>query len=236
MEEKIIGILGGMGPRATLDLAEKIVRCTPIKKEQDHCRIIIDNNPKIESRTDAILSGKTDKIIKQLSETAGNLEKAGADFILLPCNTAHYFLREIRKAVNIEVLDMLEGTAVFISKKYPRLKIAGVLGTPATCGMKLYHRALQAVGIDSLTPDEAGRKKVMTAITMIKEQEGRRRAGIILAAEAKKLVENGAEVVIAGCTEIPLALKEEDITAPLIDPAGILAAKAVGIVKNGAEA
>ncbi len=235
MKEKIIGLLGGMGPEATIDLANKIIQCTPIKKEQDHCRIIIDNNPKIENRTKAILSGNTDRIISQLSETALNLEKAGADFILIPCNTAHYFLEHIRRAVNIEVLDMIEETALFILRKYPAVKKTGILGTSATCRTELYHKALSAKGISSITPDEADQEKIMKAISLIKEKNGHRRAGIILQAAAAELIKKGAEAIIAACTEVPLALEPADIGAPLIDPAEILAARAVAMVKGGAE-
>jgi len=85
MTEKIIGILGGMGPEATIDLFYKIIKFTPAKKDQDHLRIIIDNNPKIPDRTAAIL-GKGEDPIPALRETAKNLEKAGADFIIIPCN------------------------------------------------------------------------------------------------------------------------------------------------------
>lgn len=233
MKEKVIGILGGMGPEATIDMAGKIIRCTPVKKEQDHCRMIIDSNPKIQNRTEAILSGNTEKIISQLSETARNLEKAGADFILIPCNTAHYFLSDIRMAVKIEVLDMIEETALFIRRRYPGLKKAGILGTAATCRMQLHHKALSGAGIDSTAPDEREQEKVMEAISLIKEQKGRMRAGMILAAAGRNLVKNGAEAVIAGCTEIPLALKPDDIEAPLIDPAEILAARAVSKAKGG---
>ena len=235
MKEKIIGILGGMGPEATIDLANKIIQCTHVTKEQDHCRIIIDNNPGIENRTEAILSGNTGRVISQLSETAVNLEKAGADFIIIPCNTAHYFLEQIRQAVNIEVLDMIEETALFISRKYPRAEKAGILGTSATCRTELYHKALSAKNISVITPDDPDQEKVMTAIALIKEENGHRRAGIILAGAAEKLINNGAEMVIAACTEVPLALKPSDIDAPLIDPSKILAARAVEAVKGKAK-
>ncbi|GAJ09165.1 unnamed protein product, partial [marine sediment metagenome] len=91
MPEKIIGILGGMGPEATIDLFYKIIKFNPSEKDQDHLRIIIDNNPKIPDRTAAIL-GKGEDPLPALQETARNLEKAGANFIIIPCNTAHYFL------------------------------------------------------------------------------------------------------------------------------------------------
>ena len=100
MKEKIIGILGGMGPEATADLFYKIIKLTPAKKDQEHLRIIIDNNPKIPDRTKAILY-KGENPLPELIKTAQNLEKAGANFIIMPCNTAHYYHHEIQKIINI---------------------------------------------------------------------------------------------------------------------------------------
>jgi len=85
MNQKIIGILGGLGPEATVDLFYKIIKLTPVEKDQDHFRIIIDNNPKIPDRTDAIIGNSKDPL-PELIATAQNLEKAGADFIIMPCN------------------------------------------------------------------------------------------------------------------------------------------------------
>ncbi|MGB4554610.1 MAG: amino acid racemase, partial [bacterium] len=89
MGRKVIGILGGMGPEATADLFLKIIRATPAEKDQDHLRVIIDNNPQIPDRTAAIFS-QGDDPLPLLVETAKNLARAGADFIVIPCNTAHY--------------------------------------------------------------------------------------------------------------------------------------------------
>ncbi len=234
MKDKTIGILGGMGPEATIALADSILQFTPIKKEQDHLRVIIDNNPKMPDRTKAILSGDTDAHISMLTETALNLERAGADLILIPCNTAHYFLEDIRKAVGIEVLDMIFETAVYFSETFPHIKKAGIMGTPATCRMKLYQNALLKLGIASEEPGEEDQSLAMKAISLVKEQNGHARARIILSKIAGRLVEEGAEAIIGGCTEIPLALKAEDLDVPFIDPSRILARKAVIMAKGEA--
>jgi len=105
MNQKIIGILGGMGPEATLDLFHKIIKLTYAEKDQDHLRIIIDNNPKIPDRTDAI-SGTGKDPLPKLIVTAQILEKAGADFIIIPCNTAHYFISEIQQSIKIPILTL----------------------------------------------------------------------------------------------------------------------------------
>ncbi len=112
MKQKTIGVLGGMGPESTAELLVWITRCTPAASEQDHLRVIIDSNPKIPNRTEALLSGDLRPVIDALAETAGVLERAGADVIGIPCNTAHAFLTDVRKAVGVPVVDMVEETAL----------------------------------------------------------------------------------------------------------------------------
>ena len=110
MGEKIIGILGGMGPEATADLFYRIIRSTPVKRDQDHPRTIIYSNSKVPDRTAAIL-GKGPSPLPEMTMAATKLEKTGADFIVIPCNTAHYFIEELRKEIDIPILDMIELTA-----------------------------------------------------------------------------------------------------------------------------
>ena len=107
MKDKTVGILGGMGPEATIDLFARIVKHTHAKKDDDHLRIIIDNNPKMPSRQDAILKGG-ESPVPAMRETARNLERAGADFIIIGANTPHYFYDEIKDAVRIPFLHIIE--------------------------------------------------------------------------------------------------------------------------------
>ena len=103
--DKIIGIIGGMGPEATIDLVQKIVDHTPAKKDQDHIHIIVDNNPKIPDRTSAIFNGGEDPTT-YLINSANLLTRAGVDFIIIACNTAHYFLPKIKEEMDMPFLDM----------------------------------------------------------------------------------------------------------------------------------
>src|SRR5205823_6344060 len=96
--DKVIGVLGGMGPWATLDLFEKILRLTPAQVDQDHFRLVIDNNPKIPDRSPAIL-GDSEDPTPALVATAKNLQQHGADFLVIPCNTAHFFYERVASAV-----------------------------------------------------------------------------------------------------------------------------------------
>ena len=226
MPEKIIGILGGMGPEATIDLFYKIIKFTPAEKDQDHLRIIIDNNPKIPDRTAAIL-GRGEDPLPALRETAQNLEKAGADFIIIPCNTAHYFLPLIQESVKIPILNMIEETAKETQKKIPSIKKVGLLASIGTYKTEIYHQHFKKYNIKVISPEEKDKEEVMKVIYAVKAgdlSEGIKKNILKI---AQKLIDKGVEAVIAGCTEIPLILKEGDVSVPLIDPTQVLAKVAI---------
>ena len=226
MPEKIIGILGGMGPEATIDLFYKIIKFTPAEKDQEHLRIIIDNNPKIPDRTAAIL-GKGEDPLPALQETAQNLEKAGADFIVIPCNTAHYFLSSIQESVNIPVLNMIEETAKETKKRIPQIKKVGLLASIGVYKSEIYHQHFKKFNIEVVSPEEKDKEEIMKVIYTIKAGDLSKRVKKNILKITQKLIDKGAEAIIAGCTEIPLILKEGDVSVPLIDPTQILARIAV---------
>lgn len=226
MNEKIIGILGGMGPEATVDLFRRIIRATPAKKDQDHIRVIIDSNPKIPDRTASIV-GEGFSPIGEMKKTAKNLERAGADLIVIPCNTAHFFYENLKKSVRIPILNMVELTAQTIKEKFPHVRKAGLIGTSGTVRAGIYNRALEKNDVDVVYPSEKLQDEVMEAIY------GSMKAGRVL--EGKEiiakvttyLIEEGVEIIICGCTEVSLVLKSGDVPIPVIDPLQILAETAV---------
>ncbi len=226
MPEKIIGILGGMGPEATMDLFYKIIKLTPAEKDQDHLRIIIDNNPKIPDRTAAIL-GKGKDPLSALRETAQSLEKAGADFIIIPCNTAHYFLSSIQESVKIPVLNMIEETAKETRKKIPPIQKVGLLASAGVYETKIYHQHFKKFNIEVISPEEKGKEEVMKVIYAIKAGDLSEEVKKNIIQIAQKLIDKGAEAIIAGCTEIPLILKKGDVSVPIIDPTQVLAKIAI---------
>jgi len=117
-QKRVIGILGGMGPEATVALYKRILDRTPAKRDQDHLRVIIDSNPKIPDRTAAIV-GKGESPLPMMTEGVRNLERVGADFLIIPCNTAHHWLSELRKAVSIPIIDMVGETAAAVAAHTP---------------------------------------------------------------------------------------------------------------------
>ena len=226
MPEKIIGILGGMGPEATVDLFYKIIKLTPAEKDQEHLRIIIDNNPKIPDRTAAIL-GEGEDPLPFLQETARNLERSGADFIIIPCNTAHYFLTRIQDSVNIPIINMIAETAAEVKKRIPHVKKIGLLATIGVYKTKIYDQFFQKWEIEVVFPDKEDQENVMKVIYAVKAGDLSNKAKKDILAVSQNLIDKGAEAIIAGCTEIPLILKDKDILVPVIDPTQVLASIAM---------
>jgi len=226
--KKIIGIIGGMGPEATADLFMKIIKATPAQKDQDHIRVLIDSNTDIADRTKAILgTGPTPAIGMQ--ETADKLITAGAEILVMPCNTAHYFYDDIVINESIVFLHMMKETVNYIKTNYPEVQTVGILATSGTISTGMYHKALKENELIPLEPDNEQQQKVMDAIYSSwgikaghyeKSRESLKEAGM-------SLVERGAEAVIMGCTEIPLALRGGDLPVPLIDATLVLAQAAV---------
>ena len=229
MTEKTIGILGGMGPEATLDCFAKIIKNTPAQTDQEHLRVIIDSNPKVPDRTAAII-GEGESPVPLLVAGCRSLQQAGADFIIIPCVSAHFFLDEIQQQVELPILSIFDVVTATIISNHPQIKTVGLMGTTGTISGGLFQKRLTAEGIETIVPDETHQSKVMEAIYDIKNsQPVRSRAQIIsdLVAAADSLISNGARGIIAGCTEVPLALKQEHLSVPYFDALTLLARAAI---------
>lgn len=198
----VIGILGGMGPMATADLFTKIIQNTPASCDQEHIRIIIDNHPQIPSRADAILRG-AESPLPRLIESAKILENAGATFIIMPCNTAHFWHEQIQAAVKIPLLHIIHNAAAEI--KTSHFDLSGkimLLATDGTVKTKMYQDAFAAQGVELLIPEESDQAIVDWAINQVKAgQIGQHdQFSQLLDRYASK----GVKAFIGGCTEVPL--------------------------------
>ncbi len=229
MKAKIVGILGGMGPEATLDLFGKIIRATPATKDQDHLRVIIDSNPMVPDRTPAIIANGENPVPTML-ESGKVLERAGVDFIIIPCISAHFFLDELQRDLKVPILSAFDAVAEKISKKSPDVKTVGLISTTGTIqGGKFAQRLLQS-SIATVVPNENDQKTVMDAIYNIKGTQNpdvRRQCKADLIRVSQNVIKLGARGIIAGCTEIPLELKAQDLPVVFFDPLQILAETAV---------
>lgn len=232
MPEKIIGVLGGMGPEATVDFFNKVVSLTPANKDQEHLRIIIDNNPKIPDRTESILN-KDNRIVDVLVATAKNLEKAGVDFIAIPCNTAHYFYDALVKEVKVPVLHMIREMAKAAKNTLPDCKKVGLLATTGTVSTNLYQQEFSKNGVEVITPTSEEQAKIMDAILVIKSGKDKDKAKELMIGIANILLnQRGAEAIILGCTDIPVVVKAEDFTVPVFDSNMILAKATVKLARS----
>lgn len=227
-EKKVVGIIGGMGPEATADLFLKIVKSTPAGRDQDHLRIVIDNNPEIPDRT-AFILGKGADPRPYLLATARNVEKMGADFMVIPCNTAHYFHKEIQAAVNVPVLHIMKEVARELSGKIQK---AGILASTGTLRTRLYEDHLKEAGIETVVPLGTDQDEVMDAIYSVKAGDLAKGRELALK-QGARLISMGAQVVIAGCTEIPLVLQNGDLAAPVLDATKVLAVSCVRVAFGG---
>ncbi len=226
MSEKIIGILGGMGPEATADLYLRLIRATPAKRDQDHPRVIIYSNSKVPDRTAAIL-GTGPSPLPELIRAGKRLEEAGADFIIIPCNTAHYFIDQLQKELRVPILHMIRLSAAKAQKSYPNVKKAGLLATDGTVKSGLYKLAYEESGVEILEPSPEKQADVMKAIYQCIKAGNLIDGGFLLCGVANDLISAGAEMIICGCTEVSLVLKEGALPVPILDPLQVLAEAAV---------
>jgi aspartate racemase len=229
VKEKTIGILGGMGPEATVDCYAKIIQNTPAKTDQQHLRVIIDSNPKVPDRTAAI-TGKGPSPVPVLVNGCRALQAAGADFIIIPCVSAHFYLAEIRRQVKLPILSIYDAVADTISSDHPDIRTVGLMGTSGTISGGLFQKRLAAANCETIVPDDSQQAKVMAAIYDIKNSASPRSPKQItldLVAVALSLLSAGAQGIIAGCTEIPLALAQQHLSVPYFDALTILARAAI---------
>lgn len=232
MKKKTIGVLGGMGPEATLYCFAKIIKNTPAQRDQDHLRVVIDSNPRVPDRTPAII-GDGESPVPVIVEGCHALEKAGADFIIIPCVSAHFFLTEIQAQCNLPILSIFAAVTEALKRDHPEIKAAGLLATTGTIKGRMFQEHLADDEVKTIVPDDAVQQSIMEAIYDIKNARPSRSrseitADLITAAESLiSQKPEGAQAIIAGCTEIPLALGQQHLSVPYFDALNILARAAI---------
>lgn len=225
---RLAGVIGGMGPDATIDFMAKVIAYTPADRDQDHVRMLVDHNPHVPDRQAAILSGGDDPG-PALASMAAGLEAAGAEFLVMPCNTAHVFQNAIRDATSIPLISIIDETISAITEKLPDADAVGVLATDGCLRAGIYQAAFVDKGLSSVLPTDGELKELMVLISRIKA--GDRGDDVVdrMGKLALALVDRGAQVIIAGCTEIPLVLDDERLSVSLISSTDVLARKTVAL-------
>ena len=224
---KTIGILGGMGPLATCDLFSKIIQITDASCDQEHVRICIDNNTEISDRTNAIIRHGKDPV-PEMVKSAVRLQSFGADVLIMPCNTAHYFYDRILPFVDIPFLSMIDETAKAISDR--GLRKIGLLATDGTLQTAVYEKAFKKRGISIMVPPPENQVHIMDLIYNGVKAGNKE----IDTKPTKKTIEDlfrkGAQTLVLGCTELPVAFDLYGFDYPKTDPTLILASRAVQFV------
>ena len=223
----ILGIFGGMGPEATANMYQFIVRLTPAQQDQDHIPTLVYSLPQVPDRTAAILN-RDPSIVPWLVEGVTRLERSGASFIIIPCNTVHYFYDDMQRAVKIPILNMIREAGDEVARSYPDRKRVGLLATQGTLATGLYTKELEARGFTVIVPDEdVETKYVMGVIYDIKAGRNRNRSEDLLAKAGRHLEKKGAQVILLGCTEIPLAFNPGRVRVPVVNATRVLGEAAI---------
>jgi aspartate racemase len=228
---KIAGVMGGMGPDATVDFMAKVIALTDSGRDQDHVHMIVDQDPTVPNRQAAIASGKDD-VSDRLTEMAQRLERAGADFLVLVCNTAHVFVDGVRENASIPFVSIIDETISEIARQAPAAKTVGIMATDGCIDTRIYQDAVEASGRTALEPDADNLAALMRFIGAVKAGDQGSDIAAGMESVAQSLVDRGAEVIIGGCTEIPIVFEGDGFAVPVISSTNVLAARTLAFAQG----
>ena len=226
MARKFLGILGGMGSVAGAYLLERVLHHTPARKDQEHLEILLYSNPTIPDRTEDIL-GLGPSAEPELIRSIQLLESTGVACISIACVTAHHYIESMRARVQPPVLSIIEETAMYLDEYFPGKNRIGLLATTGTIRAGIFQKEFDRRSLKTIVlPEEAQENLIMEAIygeRGIKSGSSDDHNGAKLLEASKMLIEDGAEVIVAGCTEIPLILSGKVFDVSVIDTLDVLA-------------
>jgi aspartate racemase len=225
-----VGVLGGMGPEATVDFMAKVIDLTPADKDQDHIHMIVDHNPTVPNRQSAIL-GEGEDPGPVMAAMARRLESAGADFLVIPCNTAYGFRSSVEDAVDIPLISIIDVTIAAVGELAPGAKSVGLLATDGCLQASVYQNAMQENDLVPVLLNDDELEKFMTLVNGIKAGYKGEVVANSMRQLATSLIDRGAEAIIAGCTEVPLVLEKSNLDVPLVSSTDVLAQKTVQLAK-----
>jgi aspartate racemase len=221
-----IGILGGMGPAATVDFYAKLIEATPAGRDQEHLPVVVWADPRVPDRSEFLL-GRGDDPTPWLRRGIDSLSQAGCHLLVVPCNTAHAFLPALARDAGMRFVSIVDVAAEVVAAD--GTKSVGLLATTGTLRSRLYADALEARGVATLEPDVDDQALVMETIARVKAGDAGPADAHALAAVSQALADRGGEQIVAACTEIVLALGSCDVSLPVVDPARLLADRIVEI-------
>lgn len=220
----MIGVLGGMGPLATVDFMERVVRLTGAGRDQDHLPMMVANLPHTPDRSSAILAGGRDPL-PALYSGIDLLNRSGVGLLVVPCNSAHHWYRQMRARSAAPMLHIGEVCADAVPR---RAGTVAVLATGGTLASGFYQASLRERGVDALVPDEGAQARINACIAQVKAGD-LPSAATLLEQGLRMLEAAGADAAVMGCTELPLAARAMgQVPIPLIDSTQELARATVG--------
>ena len=224
MKKKTLGIVGGVGPLATMFIGEMIVRRTKAAKDQDHVNSIITNNTRIPDRTAFIMGRSDDNPVPVMIDDMAKLSSIGAEIIIIPCNTAHTFYDELQMGSPVPVIHMIRETMKRAAQQ-GAVKV-GVLATTGTVTSKVYQQAANEYGLEPVLPSQEIQEKVMSII--YDNVKAGKNADKDTWREIVNHMENqGCDRVVLGCTELSIVKKEMDLPDFYLDSLIVLAETAI---------
>ncbi len=229
MTHKTVGVIGGMGPDATVELMRRVIAATPAQDDIDHIHMLVDNNPKIPSRLKALLEGGGENPGPVIADMAHKLETAGAHFLVIPCNTAHYYHAYAQDAVSIPVWHIIELSLAALKRDYPDVQRVGLLGSSAVQKIALFEPFFAKAGLELVYPDDAAQAVVMQVIRAVKANTltdalmADYNAQVARMANRGTDQNSGAQALLIGCSELSVLWTRHQQALPVIDSLQILA-------------
>lgn len=210
-----VGILGGMGPEATVLLMRKLIAAVPAGDDSDHVPLLVDQNPQVPSRIGFLLEGNGQDPSPVLAGMAARLQSCGAQAVAMPCNTAHHFAPQIRRAIAVPFLDMIALSADHAATLAKAGSTVGILASPAVRRIGLFDRPLETQGLHAIWPDDE--EAILGAIRRIKSHGPDAQSSDILHAASSNLAKKGAAVQMIACTEFSLIAHALDSATAAFD-------------------
>lgn len=218
---RVVGILGGMGPEATILLQQRVMATVQARDDSDHLPLLIDMNPQVPSRIAHLIEKTGTSPGPVLAGMARRLEAAGATALGMPCNTAHFYADEIAAAVSIPFLNMVELSVAKAAVNLREGEGIGFLASPAVRLAGVFDKPLAQAGLRAIWPEDQDR--MLGAIRMIKAEGPTSEARRILIEASRELAAAGASLLFVACSEFSLISHELPEVLPIIDTVDVLA-------------
>ncbi len=231
--DKVVGVIGGMGPEATVDFMSRILQLTPADSDQQHIRMLVEHNPKIPNRQLAI-RGDGDDPGPVMVAMARRLEAAGADLLVMPCNLAHAWCEDIESAISVPFISIIEATVSAALRATMDNGAIGLMTTPGCFAAGLYQRQLERHDCMTVLQTADELQESMMLVNRVKAGDHTQPVVDGLWQQADTLISRGATVVIAACTELPLVLNQAMFSVPFISSTDELAKRAVAYASGSA--